>query len=253
MTAWDSYNARLEAKGGTLRGARLQRESNYINRKLPDSLSYHTALVNGVEQQLAIINSDNLEIKTVISLPGEDILNGSLVEWAENYWIVVREDPNKELYTKTIMQQCNHLLKWITLNENVPEIIQRWCYISDGTKYLTGETVSSYNDNGMSLGDTRISMLIARDSHTVKLNRNNRFIIDDIDSERPLAYRLTKPFKVGGVFNNRGAMGFVLTEVNTEDDDNLDLHIADYYAYFPTTNGDNPPTDDTDDGRGSWL
>jgi hypothetical protein len=159
------------------------------------------------------------------------------------------------------MQQCNYLLKFIVINDDKePEIIERWCYVSDGTKYLTGETPNAYTDNSISLGDSRISMVIAKDQHTTMFTRENRFIIDDPDfigSKHALAYRLTKPFKLGGVFNGRGVMGFVLSEVNTEDDDNLELLVADYYKYFPKddTGTDpgttpTPPPDDDEDYDG---
>jgi hypothetical protein len=235
MNAWDSYQSRLDARGGSLRGMRLNRVSRNINRKVVGSLSYFSATVNGKEQELAIINSDHLNMKTICSLPGEDIIGGSLVFWSGNYWIVTERDVNNELYTKATMQQCNYLLKWIIDGT----IVERWCIITDGTKYLTGETISSYNDNGMSLGDTRISMIISRDSITARLGRHNRFLIDDNESDKVLAYRLTKPFKLGSVFNNHGAMAFVLSEVNTEDDDNFELLIADYYKYFPRQNNGN--------------
>jgi hypothetical protein len=78
-------------------------------------------------------------------------------------------------------------------------------------------------------------MSLPRDEYSLQLHRDHRFLIDDYDSKTVLAYRLTKPFKLGGVYGNEGAMTFVLTEVNTEDDDNFELHIADYYKYFPRT------------------
>lgn len=84
----------------------------------------------------------------------------------------------------------------------------------------------------MTLGDTRISVTFPRNKHTVKIGRKHRFLIDDYDTEHVLAYRVTKPFKVGGVYNGHGAMSFVFQECNTEDDDNLELHIADYYKHF---------------------
>ena len=236
-----------------MREARLQRADRFIKNKLLGSLSYHTVEVDGVEQALAIINSDNYDMKTICTLPGEDIACGSMINWEDNYWLVVTRDANNELYTKAVMQQCNYLLRWVSGDG---EVIERWCIISDGTKYLTGETVSSYNDNGMSLGDTRIAMVIARDLETVQLNRSNRFIIDDYESNRPLAYRLTKPFKLGGVYGGHGAMAFVLTEVNTEDDDNLELHIADYYTYFPSDDGGDDASDDdsgNEGGKKIWL
>ena len=60
-----------------------------------------------------------------------------------------------------------------------------------------------------------------------------RFIIDDYKAPNPLAYRLTKPFKLGGSFDDDGVVIFVMTECNSEFDDNPELHIADYYKYFP--------------------
>lgn len=122
---------------------------------------------------------------------------------------------------------------------------------------LTGETISSYNENGMSLGDTRVSLTIARDAYTIQMNRSTRLLIDDYESGNVLAYRITKPFKLGNVYNRHGAMSFVLVEVNTEDDDNLELHIADYYKHFPRTDGTKlpkpQPMRETPEGKKVWL
>ena len=255
MSVWSSYNSRLAARGATKRDVILNREKEYLRRKLPKSLSYHKAVVNDVERELAIINSDNLHQKTVCSMPGEDIVSGSLVQWCERHWLVTDVDPNNEVYTRGIMLECNHLLRWIAADGN---IIERWCIVSDGTKYLTGETMSSYNENGMSLGDTRIAVSLARDEYTLQLTRDYRFLIDDEGSSSLLAYRLTKPFKIGGVYDGEGVMTFMMTEVNTEDDDNFELGIADYYTHFPRPGAIVPPQKDdtvpvTSTGRRNWL
>lgn len=98
---------------------------------------------------------------------------------------------------------------------------------------LTGE----YEDRNfvVTRGDSRIAMTIARNEMTAKLGRENRFLIDDPDSRLMLAYLLTKPFKLGGSYNGQGVFKFVLQEVNTTDNDNQQLGIADYYKYFPKT------------------
>ena len=258
MGVWATYQGRLATKGCSLREVQLNRASDYISRKLPGNLSYHNATVGGRPQQVAIINSDNLNEKTIISFPGEDLVAGDYVQWMNNHWIITEKDANTELYSKCKMIQCNYLLRWIADDKN---IIERWCIVSDGTKYLTGETISSYNENGMSIGDTRISVTLPRDLYTLQLNRSQRFLIDDYDSENVLAYRITKPFKIGGVYNGHGAMSFILTEVNTEDDDSFELHIADYYKYFPKEGCNIPPkqevppgeTIDEDTGKKVWL
>ena len=140
MGVWDAYNARLSARGKNRREVTLNRERDYLARKLPDSLSYHTVLMNGQEQNLAVINSDNLDQKTLCSMPGEKIVGGSLVKWADNHWLVTAVDANQEVYARATMVQCNHKLRWVADDGN---IIERWCIVSDGTKYLTGETMSS--------------------------------------------------------------------------------------------------------------
>lgn len=248
MSVWSSYQARLAAKGTTKREVRLNREKDYLTRKLKDTLSYHTVLVNNMERNMAIINSDNLNQKTLCSLPGEEFDSGSLVFWENNYWLVTQVDANNELYTKGTMLQCNHLLRWVADDGT---IIERWCIVEDGTRYLTGEVTAMY-DIKLHTGDARISITIPRDEYTVKLGRDRRFLIDDPDSETVLAYRLTKPFKTGSVYNGKGVLVFVLTEVNTEDDDNLDLRIADYYTYFPRETSPDMGSI-TEPGKKVWL
>ena len=255
------YEARMNAHGRTRRGVTLRREQRELNDKLPHSLSYHTATVDEEERQVAIINSDNLDIKFIYGMPGEDIRHGSYVEWMDQHWLVIEKDYNTEVYTKAKMQQCNYLLKWVD-GENV--IHEQWCIVEDGTKYLTGE----YEDRNFTVtrGDSRIAITIARNKDTARLGRQNRFLIDDMESAHMLAYALTKPLKFSSVYGENGVYKFVLQEVNTTDDDNQELGIADYWLHFPRggeapgQDGPDTPDDPTPDpepgtgsGRRKWL
>lgn len=270
MNAWDIYQDRVLAHGDTKRGATHKREVRYLLNKLPDNLSYHSATIYVPtcgyniesddmqelceEQNVAIINSDNLNEKYIYSLPGEDIVNGSLIYWMDNHWIVTERDANTTLYTRAKLLQCNYLLRWVAYDKT---IVEQWCVVEDGTKYLTGE----FEDRNfvISRGDSRLAVTIARNKYTTKLTRENRFLIDDDDSPIKLAYTLSKPFKLGGTYNNEGVYKFVLQEVGTaEDFDNQDLRIADYYRYFPHEPEDEPgnevPFDGTDiNGKKAWL
>lgn len=254
MNPWNTYRSRINAHGITKRDSVLQRERAFLSAKLPASLSYQQLTVNGTVRNIAVINSDNLNLKTLCTMPGEDLPHGGLVEWMGNHWLITEKDANNELYAKGTMKQCNYLLRWIAEDDTV---VERWCVIEDGTKYLTGE----YGDNDFIVvrGDSRISLTLAKDEYSIQLNRNNRFLIDDYDSKNVLAYRLTKPFKLGGSYNGEGVLNFVLTECNTEDSDNIELHIANYYDHFPkekpdepdTPSGDNTP--DVPDGKKVWF
>lgn len=246
MSVWENYDA---IHNTNMRNTRLSREQRMLIRKLPNSLSYHHAVIDGAERDVAIINTDNLDTKFIISLPGEDIAHGSYVEWMDNNWLVIERDANTEVYTKAKMQQCNYLLKWIDEDDQIHE---QWCIVEDGTKYLTGE----YEDRNfvVTRGDSRIAVTIARNEYTAKLGRTFRFIIDDPGSVQPLAYALTKPLKLGWTFNDQGVFKFVLQEVNTTDDDNLELRIADYYKHFPRDEADVPNApDESRPGKKVWL
>lgn len=274
MSSWENYAARINAKGGTRRGVSLLREKRSLSRMIPNTLAYQTVTVydkdhgynidrksiaeGAFQQNIAVINSDNLNEKYIFSLPDEDIRHGDLIHWMDNYWLVTERDANTTAYTRAIMIQCNHLLKWVS-DEDI--VCEQWCIVEDGTKYLTGE----YEDRNFvaTRGDSRIAVTIARNNQTLKFTRDNRFIIDDPASPRKLAYTLSKPLKLGWSFNQQGAYKFVLQEVNTTDNDELVQGIADYYKHFPKTlstepddsgnagSGTAPESDEN--GRRVWL
>lgn len=109
-------------------------------------------------------------------------------------------------------------------------------------------------------GDSRIAVTLPKDEETLSLGRDARFIIDDYAAPNPLAYRLTKPFKLGGSYDDDGVVIFVMTECNSEFDDNPELHIADYYKYFPRENDltdnialDTTVPDEPTTGRQGWI
>lgn len=258
MSIWDSYESRIAASGRSKRESVLRRELHMLSAKLSDSLSFHSVKIDNATQEVAITNSDNLNEKTIYSLPSDVVKGGGLVSWMNNHWLIVECDANTEIYTKAKMRQCNHLLKWIDADGKTHE---QWCIIDDGTKYLTGE----YEDREfvVTRGDSRIAMTIARNEDTVKFCRESRFLIDDPESQEKLSYLLTKPLKVGMVYNTDGVYSFVLQEVVSTDDDNHELGIADYYKYFPKypspTQPDNeesivdPENNIDEDGRQVWL
>lgn len=244
MSVWDVYENRLISHGLNKHDAFHIREERTLERQLKNSLSYHEVNIFPMEfgfnidsedasegkiaQNVAIVNSDNLNEKLIYSLPREDIELGSLVVWMDNYWLVTERDPNTTLYTKAKLLQCNHLLKWINSDD---EIISQWCVVEDGTKYLTGE----YEDKNfvVTRGDTRVQVQLAKTKESNLLDRNSRFLIDDLDAPHKLAYQLTKPFRAGSVVGGEGTFKFILQEVTATEFDNHELGIADYYLHFP--------------------
>lgn len=251
MNAWDLYTERMNNIGKTKRDSSFKKEVYNLKTMLPQSLSYHSVILDDVQRDVVIIDSDNLNEKMIYSLPGEDIDNGAMVKWANNMWLVTERDANAEIYTRAKMFQCNYLLKWVELNNDEPVIVEQWCVVDDGTKYMTGE----YEDRNfiVTRGETRIAVTIQRNEHTLKLKRTNRFLVDDIDATNKIAFALTKPLKAGNTFDKKGVFKFVMSETNSSDYDNIELGIADYYRYFPDAYHPQNAGSNIDDITEVWL
>jgi len=237
MATWDAYQARLESGGVTKRERAKKHTQSYISTKIKDSLSCHDVLINGVVQTVSILNQkEDMALKKICALPGDTLLHGGLVDFSNSKWLITELDANDEVYTSGMMNRCNYLLKWLNGEGN---IIEKWCIVEDGTKYLIGEK----SEDMMSIGDARIAITIGKDSDTIELRRGKRFLVDDIDAGTPLAYQITKPNKLFNVYDGQGVFRFILNEVNMTDDDNVELRIADYYNWKPAEKLDNEHQD----------
>lgn len=224
MGVWNDYDAQMEVLGKTYRERTLKEAKRSINYKLPQSLSYKTVTINGVEQKVSILSRSKLNEKKICAMPDEHLTHGGLVDFAGNKWLVTEIDADNELYEHGVMQQCNHLLKWI---DKLGRIIEKWCIVEDGTNYLVGEKES----NIITVGDSRIAITIPKDNDTITLGRGKRFLIDDTDSQEVLAYQITKSNRLYNNYNDNGIFRFILRETNMTDNDNKELRIADYYNY----------------------
>lgn len=237
MSAWDTYQARLNISGTTKRERALKHTQDYISHKITDSLSCHDVLINGTSQTVTILNErESMALKKICALPGETLTHGGIVDFAESKWLITEIDANDEVYTVGRMQRCNYLLKWLNTEG---KIVEKWCIVEDGTKYLIGEKA----EDMMSIGDARIAITLGKDEDTIQLGRGKRFLVDDLDAEAPLAYQITKPNKLFNVYDNEGVFRFILNEVNMTDDDNVELRIADYYNWKPDVQLDNEHQD----------
>lgn len=147
MSVWDLYGNRVASGGGSKHASSLDRERRAIETRLPDNLSIETGVTiykseygfnidsesaqeNKIIQDVAIIDSDNLNEKNIYSMPGEDIELGSLIFMQGFYWLVTEKSHRNVVYTRAKIMQCNHILKWIYNGE----IMTQWCIIEDGTK-----------------------------------------------------------------------------------------------------------------------
>ena len=215
------------SQAGTMRDALVEQARSSIAQMSYDSPSCRHVKIDGVWQHVLITHRQALNEKRICSIPGEHLTHGGLVDFARSKWLITELDADNEIYDRGLMLRCNYLLRWIGSDG---ELKEKWCIIEDGTKYLIGE----YTEDIMAIGDARIALTIAKDKDTIELCRGARFLVDDPDTDKPLAYQITKPNKLFNVFNGEGVFKFILNEVQLTKEDNVELRIADYTSWKPS-------------------
>lgn len=245
MNAWEKYEARMKAVGQTKRDMVLSHAKSSISRRVMDSLAYHRVLLNGAFRDVAVINKADLSTKVIVSMPDERLVHGGIVDYEGNKWLITEIDASSEVYERGLMRQCNYLLRWLDHNGS---IIEKWCIVEDGTKYLIGEK----SEKMISIGDARISITIGKDEDSALIKRGMRFLVDDDFAGSTHAYQVTKLNRLFNMYNGEGVYRFILTEDQLTQNDNVELMIADYYS---ASNVDRAP--ETEDGgetqEGGWL
>ena len=229
MGGWDAYSARLDVIGDTKRQMWVHRDQAEIRGRAMASPSTHLVTINGQEQYISITHRANMSEKRICAMPGEHLKHGGLVAFNTGMWLITEVDADNEVYERGLMQRCNHQLRWISKDGTVKE---KWCIIVDGTKYLIGEATSRY-ENLMVIGDARIALTIGKDEDTLELNRGLRFLIDDTDVEKPLAYQITKSNRFFNLYEGEGVFRYILNEVVLTANDNIEERIADYNSWMP--------------------
>lgn len=258
------YESRMTTIGTTKRDSKRNNARMSYKRRMVDSLACHKVLIAGEEQWITIRHGDNYYEKKITALPGDTLKHGGYVDYSDSKWIITSIDYDNEIYQRGIMLQCNFLLKWINKSGN---IVEKWCYIVDGTKYLIGER----SNNLMTIGDSRIAMTIPKDEDTIELTRGRRFLIADVDTDALCAYEISKSNTLFDVFDREGVFRFILNETNVTKNDNKDLMIADCDKWIPRNVLDSPylgdemsvaelisaeeakQSDRLPDGREKWL
>lgn len=230
----------------------LVKVNRNTNKHFDDTFDTQDVLVNEIPMQLMIIkDTDGNTYKKKIKSRHEDIIKlGDYVKWNNQIWMITLLDSDDKAWNRGYMYLCEILLRWQDDNGN---IIERWGYSEDYTKYSMGESGNST----ITVGDYQYGITLPVDEYTKKLTRKNRFVVDFEGNYPPDTYRLTgkkgfisdyRYFDKGGVFTitlsyeqfNKVTDKLVKLENNTE------VWICDYKSpttsTLPPLEPDNPST-----------
>lgn len=173
-------------------GTKSKREKDLakVNRNMKqhfnDTFDTEEVVINGQPKELMIIkDTDNNTFKKKIKSVHDEPFNlGDYVEWNGQIWLITLVDVDDKTWNRGYMYLCTVPLRW---QNSKGEIVERWAYSEDFTKYSSG--ISS--NNTTTIGDNQYGLTLPIDEETKTLKRDMRFPIDFDDAEEPEIYKLT--------------------------------------------------------------
>ena len=221
MASREAYYERLTAKGKTRRDRELSAVHRAISTGVSDLLSSHTVLLRNEEIDITVEATEIMSVKKFTAAPDVVIGHGDYIVWDNVYWLVTERDYDDEIYIRGKMTQCNYYLKW---QNDIGEIIGRWCVINQVTRYNNGVFEGKVVDNI----ESTLSIMIVSDSETEKLKREKRFLADTY-SEEPYAYKITQRDVLSNRYGSSGLITWAVSQdVYNPEVDNRELMIANY-------------------------
>lgn len=160
--------------------------NKYVDDRFADTIDYHIVKRNGEPFEMLIIkDTDNNTFKKKIKSKHSTPFDlGDYIEWNNQIWLVTLLDSNDKTYHSGYMYLCTIPLRW---QNSKGEIVERWAYSEDFTKYSSG--ISS--NNTTTVGDNQCGLTLPIDEETKTLKRDMRFPIDFDNAEEPEIYKLT--------------------------------------------------------------
>lgn len=160
--------------------------NRHVENYFDDNIDYQRVKRNGVDYELIVVKDTegNTFKKKIKCRPSQPFNLGDYIEWGNQIWMVVLLDPDDKTYRSGYMYLCTLPLRW---QSKTGDIIERWCYSEDFTKYSNGTTGNST----ITVGDNQYGLTIPIDDETKQLKRDMRFAIDFEDAIEPDIYALT--------------------------------------------------------------
>lgn len=164
----------------------LVKINSQMQKHFEDTYDTEDVLINGLPNKLMIIkDTDGNTFKKKIKACHDNKFNlGDYVLWNSQYWLITLLDPDEKTWNRGYMYLCTVPLRW---QNSDGEVVERWAYSEDFTKYSSGVT----GNNTLKIGDNQYGLTLPIDLETKKLNRDRRFAIDFDDAEKPDIYVLT--------------------------------------------------------------
>lgn len=157
-----------------------------------------------------------------------EISDYKYIKYDGSIWLIMTEPSDNCIYDKSILHQCNYVLKWQNANKN---IVHCPASIENASQYNMGEESTRV----LVLGYNQLMAYVSIDDDTVIIDRNLRLFVD-YNKINPIPYKVTRPDTVSYSYAKNRVMCLVLTEDQyNPETDSIENWLCDYFKVSTIT------------------
>lgn len=216
--SWQVYQDRLNRSGITPKDRLITNAQRVINNQFTNSPSYQIVTINGVSQEVQIIEENILykdsNKKRLLCKPSETISVGDIIVWNSENWLCTDTD-NIEVYKKGIIEKCDDNLLYL---DSAGELVTVPCVVND--RILMNVEENRY----YILPDNQVWVVVGDNDDSAAIAEDMRFLLGG------------KAYKVVAIDNitRNGLITFKMHFDSIVEDDNTALGIANYTSRLHT-------------------
>ncbi len=215
---WSTYLNRINLSGASQKDRLIAKAQRIITDNFSDSPSYQSVTINGVSQDVRIVEENTLyknsNKKRLLCKPDETISIGDLIVWDSENWLCTDAD-TVEIYVRGIIEKCDDYLRYL---DSAGVLVEVPCIIND--RILMNVEENRY----YILPDNQVWVIVGNNDESAAITVDQRFLLGNNAYKVVAIDNITKP----------GITTFKLHTDSIIQNDNKDLQIADYYSNLRT-------------------
>lgn len=215
MADYSLYNTRINQYGYNKRDRVINKEKEYLYRKLSDHPSAQIVSIGDLERLLVVVSTENAYVKKIISLPEETFEAGQLVEYKSENWLITESDLDDQIQTKGKMTLCPNTLKF----QNSSGVILSYPYFVDTTYPSLSENKTIVTS------DTTRKIVLSLDDETKQFFIDKRFM-GDVFNNTPQVWKIID-------LDSSSKRGLLIVTLEKDEydagKDNLEFGVCNYF------------------------
>ena len=141
---------------------------------------------------------------------------------AKEYWICVEMYNIDDVYKQGLLGLCNYTLTWQSPDGTI---------LSYPCIDTTTSTMGLNESNTLTVPNSIHTIKLPFDEHTLLINTDDRFFIDDLSVKVPQVFAVSKPNRTEFRYGNKGLIELTMKQSSFKNDgtDRKDLGVCDYF------------------------